>query len=153
LPDSCSQILPIVDLDQALGIPLVGRTAYIRGVAEPKIKRLGRVTCRYGLRRLPGNKTTPARLEVGISVYADAGWATKRIESTVTASRSEGAAPKQVQVSGRPATVLLGAGPPLIVLALDTRTIAISFGNLLVRGDPTRALVAVAELAVKNLPQ
>jgi hypothetical protein len=150
LPDSCSEILPILDLDDALGTPLVGRNAYIRGVPEPKINRLGRVTCRYGLRPLPHNKTSPPRLEVGVSVYTDAGSAAKRVESTVTAARSEGASPRQVQVGETPATALLGPRP-LIVFAVDTRTVAITFGHLLVRGDPTKALVAVAQLALKNL--
>jgi hypothetical protein len=152
LPDSCSEILPIVDLDQALGGPLVGRTQYIRGVPEPKINRLGRVTCRYGLRPPSQNKTTPPGLEAGVSVYTDAVSATRRVESTVTAARSEGAAPRQVQVAGMPATVLLGPRP-LIVLASGTRTVAITFGQSLVRGDPTKALVAVAGLAVKSLPR
>src|SRR5262245_15243325 len=152
LPISCSEILPIVELDQALGSPLVGRTSYIKGVPEPKINRLGRVTCRYGLRPLPGNRTTPARLEVGVSSYTDAESAAQRVESTVTAARSEGASPRQVQVAGKPATVLLGPDP-LIVYTDDTRTVAITFGHFLVRGDPTHTLVAVAELAQKNLPQ
>jgi hypothetical protein len=152
LPASCSEILPILDLDEALGSPLVGRTAYIRGVPEPKINRLGRVTCRYGLRPLSQNKTTPPRLEVGVSVYTDAAAATKRVESTVVAARSEGASPRDVQVAGKPATALLGPRP-LIVLAAETRTVAITFDRLLVRGDPTKALVAVAELALKNLPK
>ena len=152
LPASCSELLPILDLDDALGVPLVGRTAYIKGVAEPKINRLGRVTCRYGLQPLPHNKTSPPRLEVGVSAYTDAESATERVDATVVAARSEGASPREVQVGGKPATALLGPSP-LIVFASDTRTVAITFGHLLVRGDPTKPLVAVAELALKNLPQ
>jgi len=152
LPEACSEILPLVELDQALGKPLVGRTSYIRGVPEPKINRLGRVTCGYGRRPLPGNKTGPPQLEAGVSVYTDADAAAKRVESTVLAARSEGAVPKQVTVAGKPATVLLGPSP-LIVVADDTRTVAITFTKGLVRGDPTTSLVAVAGLALKNVPQ
>jgi hypothetical protein len=153
LPASCGELLPLLDLDQALGFPLVGRTAYIEGVAEPKINRLGRVTCRYGLQTLPGNKTSPPRMELGVSVYTDAESATKRVDATVLDARSRGAAPKQVQVGGHPGTVLLGAGFQELVVAADTRTLALSFAGGLIRGDPSPRLLAVAELALKNLPQ
>jgi hypothetical protein len=152
LPEACSEILPIVELDQALGKPLVGRTSYIRGVPEPKINRLGRVTCRYGMRPLPGNRTGPPGVEAGVSVYTDAAAAEDRVEATVLAARSEGATPRPVKVAGKPATALLGPSP-LIVVADETRTVAITFAKGLVRGDPTTSLVAVAELALKNLPR
>jgi hypothetical protein len=145
-------VLPLLDLDQALGFPLVGRTAYIEGVPEPKINRLGRVTCRYGLQTLPGNKTSPPKMELGVSVYTDAESATKRVDATVLDARSKGAAPRQVQVNGRPGTILLGAGVQELVAAVDTRTLALNFARGLVRGDPTPRLLAVAELALKNLP-
>jgi hypothetical protein len=152
LPDSCGDLLPILDLDQALGRPLLGRTDYIEGVPEPKIKRLGRVTCRYGIRTVLGKRPPPPPLEVGVSAYADAAAATDRVETTVIASRSEGAGPRTVQVAGMAATALLGKSP-LLVFAVDTRTLAVTFGPGLVRGDPAKRLVAVAELALKNLPK
>jgi hypothetical protein len=57
-----------------------------------------------------------------------------------------------VTVAGKPATVLLGPSP-LVVVADETRTVAITFTKGLVRGDPTTSLVATAELALKNLPR
>jgi hypothetical protein len=153
LPGTCQDMLPLLDLDQALGVPLIGQTIYIKGVASPKIKRTGRVTCRYGVGKV-GNKTGPAKLEVGVSTYTDETAAQDRVQATVVELRGEGSAPSQVQVNGQPATVLIGRGPATLVLATGTRTIVISLAPRVIQhGNETpKALTAVAELAVKNLP-
>ena len=153
LPETCQGLLPLDDLDAALGTPLIGATIYIEGRAEPGINRTGRVTCRYGVRRLPGNKTSPPKIEVGVSTYTDTASATKRVRVTVTGLREQGSRPSQVQVGGNPGTVLIGVGPALLVVATGTRTVAVSLYPGLVPGGQTASrLLAVGELAVKNLP-
>jgi len=153
LPETCQGLLPLDDLDTALGTPLIGATIYIGGRAEPGINRTGRVTCRYGVRRLPGNKTSPPKIEVGVSTYTDTASATKRVRVTVTGLREQGSRPSQVQVGGNPGTVLIGVGPALLVVATGTRTVAVSLYPGLVPGGQTASrLLAVGELAVKNLP-
>lgn len=153
LPGTCQELLPLFDLDQALGVPLVGQTIFIKGVASPKIKRTGRVTCRYGVSRV-GNKSGPAKLEVGVSTYTDETAAQQRVQTTVVDLRTQGSAPIQIQVNGQPATVLIGRGPATLVLAAGTRTMVISMEpHVIQHGDQTtKVLTAVGELAVKNLP-
>jgi hypothetical protein len=155
LPESCQGMLPLLDLDQALGVPLVGQTLYIKGVPEPKIKRTGRVTCRLGVVKVAGGKSGPPRLEVGVSSYTDEAAATDRVQSTVTGLRGQGARPTDVQVRGLKATVLAGAGTSgTLVIATGARTVVISLADRVVHGGTTvKALTAVAELALKNLPQ
>jgi hypothetical protein len=111
------------------------------------------VTCRYGVTRA-GNKTRPAKLEVGVSTYTDETAAQDRVQATVVELRTEGSAPIQVQVNGQPATVLIGQGPATLVLAAGTRTIVISLlPHVVLHGDQTKAvLTAIGALAVKNLP-
>ena len=76
------------DLDQALGRPLFGRTAFTEGVAQPSIGRLGRVTCGFGL---PANGRGVPPVEVGASTYKDVESATTRVETTISQLRSIGA--------------------------------------------------------------
>lgn len=154
LPASCQSLLPVIDLDEALGVPLVGQTIFIKGVPEPKIKRTGRVTCRFGVTKLPNKKSSPPKLEVGVSTYSDDAAATQRVESTVTDLRGNGASPTDVQVGGAAAKVLTGAGAATLVVASGNRTVVISLADKVVPAANTvKALTAVGNLAMKNLPQ
>jgi hypothetical protein len=154
LPGSCQGLLPVIDLDEALGVPMIGQTVYIQGVPEPKIKRTGRVTCRLGVTKLPNKKSSPPKLEVGVSTYTDDAAATQRVENTVVSLRSQGARPTDVQVGGLPAKVLTGAGAATLVVATGNRTIVISIADRVVPpANTVKALTAVGNLAMKNLPQ
>jgi hypothetical protein len=154
LPGSCQGLLPVIDLDEALGVPLVGQTVYIKGVAEPKIKRTGRVTCRFGVTKLPNKKSSSPKLEVGVSTYADDAAATQRVATTVTDLRGQGLRPTDVQVGGRPATVLAGGGGATLVVATGNRTVVITMVDQVVpAANRVKALTAVGNLAMKNLPQ
>lgn len=150
LPVVCQDLLPLIDLDAALGVPLVGQTVLIKGVAEPKIKRTGRVTCRFGV---PPKGGAP-KLEVGISGYTDETAAKDRVEATVVSLRTAGNKPSPTKVGGLDATLLSGAGPSTLVLSTGPRTIVISLADRVVPiANRAKALVAVGELAVKNLPE
>ena len=152
LPGGCDQLLPFTALDQSLGRPLFGETVYIKGQAEPSINRTGRVTCRFGIKRVKG-KAGAAPLEVGVSSYADADAATRRVAATISAARASGAAQTQATVAGGSATILSGPSGSTLVLAKDDRTIAVTvLPKVLKTGTAPTALAAVAELVLKNLP-
>jgi hypothetical protein len=153
LPGSCQSLLPLIDLDEALGVPMVGQTNYIKGVAEPKIKRTGRVTCRYGIVKV-GHNLKPPKLEVGVSTYTDDAAATQRVETTVTGLRSEGATPTDVQVNGVPAKVLsTSAGGATLVVATGSRTVVMTLAEKVIKpADTVKVLTAIGTIALKNLP-
>jgi hypothetical protein len=153
LPDSCQGLLPLIDLDEALGVPMIGQTTFIKGVAEPKIKRTGRVTCRYGIVKV-GKKSKPPKLEVGISTYTDEAAATHRVETTVTDLRSSGAAPSDVQVNGVPAKILtVSGGAATMVVGTGSRTVVISLAAKVVKpANTVKVLTAIGTIALKNLP-
>jgi hypothetical protein len=153
LPDSCQSLLPLIDLDDALGIPMVGQTAYIKGVAEPKIKRTGRVTCRYGIVKV-GHTNHPPKLEVGVSTYTDDAAATQRVETTVTGLRSSGDKPTDVTVNGVPAKILTATtGSATLVVGTGNRTVVITLAEKVIKpADTIKVLTAIGTLALKNIP-
>ena len=153
LPGSCQSLLPLIDLDDALGVPMIGQTAFIKGVAEPKIKRTGRVTCRYGIVKV-GHNLKPPKLEVGVSTYTDDAAATQRVETTVTDLRSSGATPSDVQINGIPAKILtVSGGSATMVASTGNRTVVISLAEKVVKpADTVKVLTAISTLALKNLP-
>lgn len=147
LPTGCDSMLPFTDLDQALGRPLFGETSFTLGVAQPSIGRTGRITCRYGL---PKGGRGAAPVEVGVSSYVDPQSATERVEATVAQERKQGASYTAATVSGLPAMVISTKTGFIAVLAQGSRTIAVTVLRVL-RGNPDRAAVAVAEKVLANL--
>ena len=109
-----------------LGRPLVGRIQAITGIAEPNIKRLERLTCRYGLPEGDLPADTPIPLEVSVSKYADEASAAERISATVEAERARGAAPSEVQAGPSKGTVLVTTDRRLMVAANGPVTVAVS---------------------------
>lgn len=125
LPESCADILTLDELDTAAGKPLPGQTLYIKGQAEPKIKRTGRVTCRYGVRKIGARTAIP--LEIGVSAYSDATSATDRIEFTINSQRNQGAQATEFDAGeGVKGTVLITGDNSTAVFAKGTATVAIS---------------------------
>lgn len=145
LPTSCNALISINDLRHAVG-KLTGRTVYIRGIPEAKIKRTGRTTCSYGVR----GKTIP--LEVAVSGYQTTGAALARVQITVASFRDSGAAISTVRVGGKPATVGVGHDGATLVMAIRYRTVAISIIPKLERGHARQELTALARAVVANLP-
>lgn len=152
-PPSCRLLLPLFDLDKAVGKPLVGRTEFVVGQPEPKIHRTGRLTCRYGVQPVPGAKSGAPKLELGISTYTDVASAAARVRTTVTSAREQGATPRPVTVGGQPATILIsGSTKPTLVAAVGVRTVAATLTPGTVAGAREPAvLTAVTELALSNL--
>ena len=149
LPAGCDLLLPFTDLDRALGRPLFGESAFVKGVAQPSIGRTGRVTCRYGLAR-GGRGTAP--VEVGVSTYKDVESAAERVQATVSDQRGQGATQSEVTIAGTPATVLGGRTAVLVVLAQGSRTVAVTVQRSL-RGVVGQPAVAVTEKVLANLEQ
>lgn len=149
LPAGCDLLLPFTDLDRALGRPLFGESAFVKGVAQSSIGRTGRVTCRYGLAR-GGRGVAP--VEVGVSTYRDVESAMRRVQATISAQRGQGATQSEATISGVPATLLGTRTAVLVVLAQGSRTVAVTLQRSL-RGDVGRAAVAVTEKVLTNLEQ
>ena len=149
LPGGCDQLLPFTDLDQALGRPLFGQSRYVRGVAEPAIRRTGRVTCQFGL---ADNGRGPALLEVGVSTYADAAAATARVAATVASLRGAGLSLKTATVAGQQATLIGTKADYNLVVARDDRTVAVTVSRRL-KVPLDKAAVGVAERVFANWGQ
>ena len=126
LPADCGSLLATDQIDLVLGRPLVGRIQAITGIPEPKIKRLERFTCRYGLPDAPLPPDAPIPLEVSVSRYADAASATERTTNTVESERARGAAPSSVPAGPVQGTVLVTPDRRLLVAANGPVTLAIS---------------------------
>jgi hypothetical protein len=125
LPSDCGSVLPSQNVDLALGAPLVGRVRGVVGVPEPKINRLERVTCQYGLPDPPAPGAPPP-LEVSVSRYADEASATERVADTVQSERNRGAAPTSVPVGPVTGTVLVTPDRRLLVASSGAVTVAIT---------------------------
>lgn len=150
LPKYCSDVLSLTDRDQAVGKFLPGQTVYIKGQAEPKIHRTGRVTCRYAVHTT--GSTTVVPIEVGVSNYADAASAADRVQVTVDQQRAVGASATEVTVTGLPATVLVAPDGSSLVLAQGARTVAISITPDVAGPDRAVAvLTALGEAAMSHL--
>ena len=127
LPADCGGLISSQNVDLALGQPLVGRVRGIVGVPEPKIKRLERVTCQYGLPDPPPpGAAPPVPLEISVSRYADEASAAARLDDTIESERARGAAPTTVPVGGVTGTVLVSGDRRLLVAASGAITVAIS---------------------------
>jgi hypothetical protein len=151
LPANCTDVLTLDDLDKAIGHAINGQSVYIKGVSEPKIKRTGRVTCRYGVRKVGHNLHVP--IDVGISAYSDAASAADRVGYTIDQQRNGGAVSSDVTIDGTKATALVAPGSALLVFARDTETVAISVTKEVATGDAAKAiLVNLGNVVAGRLP-
>jgi hypothetical protein len=152
LSGTCDSLLPRPEVEQTLGVTFTGRTAYVVGVPEKNIGRLAYLNCRYGLGA--GGKGTPS-VEVGVSLYNSPAQAQKRLAGTVEDYRDHGATQSAVTVSGADASLLVGTARgydiPLLVLASDQRTVAVSVvTTLLPAAKRQPAMVKLAALALER---
>ncbi|MHA3702854.1 hypothetical protein ACXR2U_11800 [Jatrophihabitans sp. YIM 134969] len=147
---TCETALALIDVSRATGQPVQGRTEYVVGQPDPTIGRLAYLNCRYGL-----PTTTPAAgaaapvpgVEIGVSLYDSADRASDRVAGTVEDYRESGSRAEDVDVAGTTGTVLVGGGPPTLVVARDAKTVAVSVSRTLSTGF--QQLVALAELALE----
>jgi hypothetical protein len=154
LPGTCDSLLPAAAVDNALGRSLGGQTAFVVGLPEKNIGRLGYLNCRYGLANgSPGTDAgAVAKAEIGVSLYKDAQSAAARIPATVDDYVAHGATSSTTQVDGLPATVLTGGAgagyaDPTLVVASGQRTVAVSMHEK-AGAQATKDLTALAHLAL-----
>lgn len=145
----CDNLLPVTTIDDVLSRPVIGRTSFILGVAEPNIGRLSRINCQYGLSTpVKGKPKTGPLIEIGISLYNSATQASRRVQGTIEDYRTNGATQYKAAVATFPATILLGYTAPTLVTAAGPRTIVVTVSSRLVAGSPTSALVSLAKAAL-----
>lgn len=152
LTSTCEDALTATEVNTAAGQPIIGRTSFVVGEADASIGRLAYINCRYGL-----PETTPAAgaaaavpgVEIGVSLYDSAKRATDRVASTVDDYSSSGSRAESVRVGTVDGTVLVGGGPPTLVVADGERTVAVSVSRTVSTGFPQ--LVALAELALDKV--
>jgi hypothetical protein len=125
---------------------VVGRTAFVVGVADPGIGRLTYLNCRYGLSAPVKGKPAPLpQVEVGISLYSSPAQAARRVRSTVEDYRTHGATARVLRVGTVPGTVLTGYGLPTLVAAAGPRTTAVTVTPKLLARGSTAELAALAK--------
>ena len=145
----CEDLLPVGTVNIALRRLVVGRTAFVVGVAEPDIGRLTYLNCRYGLAAPVKGKPAPVpQVEVGISLYQSPAHAARRIQATVDYYRVHGATDRAVRVGSGQGTVLTGFGMPTLVAAAGPRTVAVTVSPKLVSARSTAELAALAKAAL-----
>jgi hypothetical protein len=146
LPSDCTLLLTHGTVNRALGKAVTGKTIYIKGLAEPKIGRTGRVTCRYGVK----GKSIP--IEAGISGYRTASQASTRVRVTVAAERDAGARVSTTTIGGQPATILLGKNGSLLVYCDSNRTVAVTLDRGVGGTKVATVLKTLADAVSANLP-
>jgi hypothetical protein len=154
LPGTCDDLLPLSAVEDALGHSLKGATAFVLGVAEKDIGRVGYLNCRYGLPTGAAATQANPTVEIGVSLYGTSAQAARRIPATVNDYTNHAATATQTTIGDITATVLtngVGAGytAPTIVAAAGQRTIAISIAAGATT-NPAKDLAVLATLALKN---
>ena len=153
LSGNCDSLLPQVEVENTMGVRFAGKTAYVVGVPEKNIGRLGYLNCRYGLN---ANVGAIPETEIGISLYNTPGQAQQRLAGTIDDYRSHGATQSATSVSGTPGTLLVGGdgagyNVPLLVVAFGQRTVAVSVVDKLLAPSSRGAVMAkVAALALQR---
>lgn len=154
LRGTCDTLLPLGEVDNAIGRAARGDTAFVVGVAEQDIGRLAYLNCRYAIPAVPAGAPATPGIEIGISLYDSAARAQRRLADAITEYVDHGATRSSLTISGHDAALLLGAtGPgydiPLLVLASGQRTVAVSVtSTIAAAAQRGRTMTALAALAV-----
>jgi hypothetical protein len=150
LRGSCDSLLPQPEIEDLVGVRFAGKNAYVVGIPEKNIGRLGNLNCRYGL---GASGKQPPSLEIGISLYTSPGQANRRLIGTIQDYQDHGATRTAATISGQNGTMLVGGSAgyaiPTLVVASDQRTIAVSMlPTTLAANKRGPAMVKVAALAL-----
>ena len=127
LPDGCSGLLTLRQIDDALGTPLPGETRFTVGTAEPGIGRTGRITCGFGV--LPASEDAGAGdplLQLSVFTYTDDQAAADRVDATVDAQQSQGVRFDEAVVPGASAVLLTGPEEATLIATVGSRTYSLS---------------------------
>lgn len=142
----CEDLLPIGTVNIALRRTVVGRTAFVLGVAEPDIGRLTYLNCRYGLAAPVKGKPAPVPLvEIGVSLYHSTAQANRRVQATIDYYRAHGAADRAIRVGSGQGTLLTGFGLPTLAVAAGPRTVAVTVSPKLLAPRSTAELASLAK--------
>lgn len=151
LPGTCDSLLPAYSVARAVGKNVFpGKDAFVVGLPEKDIHRLGYLNCQYGV--TGSGAATTRQLEIGVSLYASETDAAARVPATVDDYTNHGAQAQDVKVGDLPATLLTdgqgdGYADPLLVLAAGQRTVAVTVTKAVATG----AAVATAATKVAAL--
>jgi hypothetical protein len=147
LPRDCVNVATGPDVDQIVGHPLVGTTGFVLGLPDPKIGRIGRIDCYYGVPdRQPLEK---AAVIITMASYADGPTATQRLRSTVDSARQRGVPTSEVQVGPDQGVVIADTPDQELVDAHGKTTVLVSAAPGVLPQD--RAGQILAALAVRAL--
>lgn len=128
IPKTCGGLATITEVTDILGAAVTGQTLPIVGVPEPKIGRVARIDCYYGVP--DGKAVADAVVAIGLANYSDEAAAKRRMSSTVDAEREAGAKASDVPVGSDRGVLLTGAKRTLVA----------------VRGKNTIVVAVLAEL-------
>ena len=175
LPAGCASVLSTTELDKILGHRLTGTTRPIRGVAEPRIGRTGRLTCQYGIETKshptrPGapsggpsatGSTAPdtdqstggvVPVELSLSTYRDRDAASQRVDFTIHEAQATGASATDATVAGVSAILLTDRSQSTLVLSYDRMTLALSLaGRVVPRGRIAPVATEVGGVVMRHL--
>jgi hypothetical protein len=142
----CEDLLPVGTVNIALRRTVIGRTAFVLGVAEPDIGRLTYLNCRYGLAAPVKGKPAPVpQVEIGISLYGTTAQANRRVQATIEYYRAHGAVDRAVRVGSAQGTLLTGYGLPTLVVGAGPRTTAVTVSPKLLAKGATAELASLAK--------
>jgi hypothetical protein len=151
LPGACAGLLPLGSVIDTIGRTVGDGTAFVVGVPDPTIARVGYINCRYGVSK----QSATAAIEIGVSLYRTAAKAQARLQPTIADYTAHAAEASEAEVEGQRATMLeggVGAGyGPTVVLAVGQRTIAVSLRpGVIASSQVSSDLTKLAALAARR---
>lgn len=155
LPGTCYDLLSDGDVAAAIHVARFGGAdAFVVGVPEADIGRIGYLNCRYGVTGRGAAAT--AKVEIGVSLYRTPELAAKRIKATIDDYGAHGARSAPVKVGALTGTQLTGgAGSgynfPLLVVGSGQRTVAVDIAPSFASGaKETADAIVLANLALQR---
>jgi hypothetical protein len=148
LPDDCTRILTVGDLEAVLGLPIGSvdvRTT--RGVPEPSVGRTERVACSYN-----GTAGGPARgrtlLNINSSAYADPDSSAKQWRVNADAENGDR---RELPIGSASAVLVERSDEALLMVVNGVTNLTLVLPNQQLPGDRPRG-DALVDLALRVLP-
>jgi hypothetical protein len=138
VPKSCGGVATLAEVTDILQVAVTGQTLPVVGVPEPKIGRIARIDCYYGVPA--GQPLTAAPVSIGLASYSDDASARKRMTSTVSDEKDAGAKANDVPV-GPDRGVLLNSTKHTLVAARGNNTVVVSVVLDLIHEDQAGSLI------------
>jgi hypothetical protein len=148
LPEGCDMIVPVDQVNQALGRELPKPTEII-GIPDPGIARTGKIDCYYGIP--DGKALADAQLVIGLSTYADEQSAKDRVTESVEAERKDGGTVADVEVGKQHGTLVTTTPERLLIGSLGKSTFVVRAKAGLLPDDKLPAVLT--GFAVQSMTQ